>query len=82
MKSLDKVRQFTATTKTAIKAGVATVVVFGISTASWAATNSSYNVTSVTSEIDKGVAPVAAVSAATISLLVVRRVWKIIRSSI
>lgn len=45
----------------------------------WAA---DYNVKTVTAEINKGEAPVAAVAAATISLLVVRRVWKIIKGSI
>lgn len=45
----------------------------------WAA---DYNVKTVTAEIAKGEAPVAAVAAATVSLLVVRRVWKIIKGSI
>lgn len=45
----------------------------------WAA---DYNVKAVTTEIAKGEAPVAAVAAATVSLLVVRRVWKIIKGSI
>lgn len=41
-----------------------------------------YSVTDVVSEIEKGEAPVAAVAGATITLYVVRRVWKIIRGSI
>lgn len=41
-----------------------------------------YDVKTVTAEFLMGVTPVATVAGASMSLLVVRRVWKIIRSSI
>lgn len=41
-----------------------------------------YNVTEIVAEFDKGEAPVAAVASASIELFVIRRIWKIIRSSI
>lgn len=41
-----------------------------------------YNVQEVVDEFDEGEAPVGAVASASLELLVIRRVWKIIRSSI
>lgn len=41
-----------------------------------------YSVTEITAEFDKGEAPVAAVASASIELFVIRRIWRIIRSSI
>lgn len=41
-----------------------------------------YDVSDIESEFDAGEAPVATVASASIGLFVIRRVWKIIRSSI
>lgn len=42
----------------------------------------SYDVSSLVSEFDEGEAPVAAMASASIELLIVRRIWKIIQRSI
>lgn len=41
-----------------------------------------YNVTELVAEFDEGEAPVAAMASASIELLIVRRIWKIIQRSI
>ncbi len=41
-----------------------------------------YNVTEVVSDLEAGEAPVATVAASTVGVLVVRRVWKLIKGSI
>lgn len=41
-----------------------------------------YNVTELVNEFDEGEAPVGAMASASIELLIVRRIWKIIQRSI
>lgn len=41
-----------------------------------------YDVSSLTAEFDQGEAPVAAMASASIELLIIRRIWKIIQRSI
>lgn len=41
-----------------------------------------YNVSDLTDEFDEGEAPVGAMASASIELLIVRRIWKIIQRSI
>lgn len=75
MKILDKVRQLPTKLSLLALGSMATVH-------AWAATAESYNVKDIVAEFDKGEAPVGAVASASLELLVIRRVWKIIRSSI
>lgn len=44
--------------------------------------HAAYNTAEITSEFDEGEEPVGAVAAASAEMLVIRRIWRIIKSSI
>lgn len=76
---LNKIKNLVTKSKNLVAKAVLVTAATCTSVYAYAAT---YTVTDVVTEIEKGEAPVAAVASATITLYVVRRVWKIIRGSI
>lgn len=58
------------------------MLILGVAVMTTPALAATYDVSSLTAEFDEGEAPVAAMASASIELLIVRRIWKIIQRSI